>query len=398
MWPALTIIFAAALVALHFGWQRRCRRAERTFHAELDALKRKQEQALSREHAQGAALFDSMVEGFLLLDTAGRVQMGNRAFNDLFGITGDVRGKTILEVLRRHELAEIVTRLTTQDRVLGHELRLGGGAGRCVEVNAAAIVGPAGERRGAILVFHDLTRLKRLEQTSSEFVANVSHELRTPLSMIKGYAETLLAGAKEDPEVATKFLRTIERHADRLSLLIEDLLTSSELESGRAIMNFKPVPLRPLVEKVFEDFEARARARKVRLANQLPELTARADSDRLQQVFANLVDNAIKYGRIEGVVTVGGRALAEGQIEIRVEDDGPGLPPEAVDRVFERFYRVDKARSREQGGTGLGLSIVQDIVHAHGGKVWAESKLGRGSAFYFRLPGNDPAANQPAVM
>ncbi len=397
MWPALTIILAVALVVLHFGWQRRSRRAERTFRAELDGLKRKQEQALSREHAQGTALFDSMVEGFLLLDTAGRVQMGNRAFNDLFGITGDVRGKTILEVLRRHELAEIVTRLTTQDRVLGHELRLGGGVGRCVEVNAAAIVGPAGERRGAILVFHDLTRLKLLEQTSSEFVANVSHELRTPLSMIKGYAETLLAGAKDDPEVATKFLRTIERHSDRLSLLIEDLLTSSELESGRAIMHFKPVPLRPLVEKVFEDFEARARARKVRLANQLPELIARADADRLQQVFANLVDNAIKYGRIEGVVTVGGRVLAEGQIEIRVEDDGPGLPPEAVDRVFERFYRVDKARSREQGGTGLGLSIVQDIVHAHGGKVWAESRPGHGSTFYFRLPGNDPAVNQPAV-
>ena len=199
--------------------------------------------------------------------------------------------------------------------------------------------------------------------------------------------ETLLDGARDNPEVAERFLKIIERNAERLDLLIQDLLTISALESGRMQLNLHPVELRPLMEKVFADLQAKAKNKSVQLVNDLPELTASADVSRLEQVFANLVDNAIKYGREQGSVRVGGRKLDDGKLEIFVQDDGPGIPPEALDRVFERFYRVDKARSRDQGGTGLGLSIVKHIVHSHGGEAWAKSELGKGATFFFTLPG-----------
>jgi two-component system phosphate regulon sensor histidine kinase PhoR len=217
-------------------------------------------------------------------------------------------------------------------------------------------------------------------------VANVSHELRTPLSLIQGYVETLLDGAKDNPDVAVKFLRTIERNAGRLRLLIEDLLVISELESGRVKLDLGPVALRSVVQKVLDDFRARAEAGRQRVCNQAPDLAVRADPSRLEQVLSNLIDNAIKYGRPEGQVIVGGCLAEGGQVEVSVQDDGPGLPPESLDRLFERFYRVDKARSREQGGTGLGLAIVKHIVQSHGGRVWAKSQLGHGATFYFTLP------------
>jgi two-component system phosphate regulon sensor histidine kinase PhoR len=268
---------------------------------------------------------------------------------------------------------------------------------RWLQVNGAAIFNGLGKRYGTILVCHDLTRLKQLERARTEFVANVSHELRTPLSLIQGYAETLLDGAKDNPEVAGKFLQTIERNTERLRLLIEDLLTISELESGRVKLELQPVALGPLVEKVFEDFKTPAEARNVTLLNQAPDLRVRADAGRLEQVLGNLIDNAIKYGRAPGKVTVGGAAAEDGFVELFVQDDGPGIPPESLERVFERFYRVDKARSREQGGTGLGLSIVKHIVQSHRGRVWARSEPGRGTAFHFTLPGEPESARNGAA-
>ena len=234
------------------------------------------------------------------------------------------------------------------------------------------------------LVANDQTHPRPAEEWE-EFVANVSHELRTPLSLIKGYTETLLDGAKDNPEVTTKFLQTIHRNSERLQFLIEDLLTISQLESGRLRMNLQNVQLRSLVEKTLEDLKPQAKSRSVALKNEVPEMIAHADADRLHQVLGNLIGNAIKYGRTEGTVIVRARE-ANGQIELCVQDDGPGIPAEALERVFERFYRIDKARSREQGGTGLGLSIVKHIVQSHGGKVWARSELGKGAAFYFTLP------------
>jgi two-component system phosphate regulon sensor histidine kinase PhoR len=265
-------------------------------------------------------------------------------------------------------------------------------------VNAAALTTEAGEHHGAVLVFHDLTRMKKLEIARKDFVANVSHELRTPLSMIKGYVETLLDGAKDDPAVSLKFLRTIERNSDRLKLLIEDLLTISELEAGRIELQIQTVSLQTLAGKVLEDLQRRAAARQITLSSRVPDLRVEGDPGRLDQVLGNLVDNAIKYGRPGGHVIVDARPSENGLIEISVADDGPGIPPDSIERIFERFYRVDKARSREQGGTGLGLSIVKHIVQSHGGTVWAKSELGHGTTFYFTVPKAKEETDQQTVQ
>ena len=386
MWFALTILLTAALVALHFWWRRRFLDQQRRLADDAAALQLEQDDILQQASAQQKVLFNAMLEGLLLLDRDRRIQLTNRAFEKLFPLAADVRGRTVMEVLRQHELTALVERVENEGQVLGYELRLPQSNDRWLQVNAATINDAAGRREGVILVFHDLTRLKQLEATRQEFVANVSHELRTPLSMIKGYVETLLGGAKDDPATATKFLQTVERHANRLTLLIEDLLTITSLESGQINLNLQRLELPPVVEKVFSDLKPRAEAKAVKLVNQMPPLAARADANRLHQVLSNLVDNAIKYGHAAGSVVVSGRTTDDGQLEISVQDDGPGIPAEALDRVFERFYRVDKARSREQGGTGLGLAIVKHIVQAHGGKVWAKSEPGRGAAFFFTLP------------
>jgi two-component system phosphate regulon sensor histidine kinase PhoR len=376
---------ALAAGVVHLRWRRAFLRAQETSRDAIEQLKESQEHVARQVQTQQEALFNSMIEGLLLLDEHGRIQLANRAFSDLFGLTTPVRGKTIVEALRLTELAALVESVTPQEQLLGHELRLAGLSERWLQINAAAISDANGKQRGTVLVVHDLTRLKQLERARQEFVANVSHELRTPLSLIKGYVETLLDGAKDNPEVETKFLQTIQRNSERLQFLIEDLLTISELESGRIRMNLQNLALRPMVEKALGDLSARARTKRVTLTNHLPEVTVRADADRLQQVFGNLVDNAIKYGRLEGSVTVSGNTLNDDTFEVCVQDDGPGIPAEALERVFERFYRVDKARSREQGGTGLGLSIVKHIVQSHGGRVWAKSEPGKGAAFFFTL-------------
>ncbi|MFO1475404.1 MAG: ATP-binding protein [Verrucomicrobiota bacterium] len=392
----LAALLAAAAVAIHFAWQSRFRRAQAEARAELDRLR----ESLAGSHleieARQEAVLDSMIEGLLLLDAEGRIRLANRAFASLFNIAGDVRGRTLVEALRSHELAELAQSVTPDHQVLGHELRMAGLPERWIQINAATVSrGPGKPGNGTILVFHDLTRIKQLERTRQEFVANVSHELRTPLSLIKGYVETLLDGAKDNPEVATRFLQTIQRNAARLQFLIEDLLTISELEGGRIQMNLQRVELPAAAEKVFAELGPRAAARKVTLSHQVQNLAVQADPDRLQQMLANLVDNAIKYGRAEGCVEITARSDDAGMVELCVADDGPGIPAASLERVFERFYRVDKARSREQGGTGLGLSIVKHLVQNHGGRVWAKSEPGQGAAFYLSLPAAKAAPDSP---
>ena len=391
MWPALTLL-ALLAAGFCFAALRRCRARteaeQERQHREFEALRQQHEQARARELAQQQALFNSMSEGVLVLDGEGRVRLVNQALERLFGITGDIRGRTVMEALRLHQVQELVNRTLIKGQVEDFDLELPGLDGnRSLQVNSAVVLGPDGRQQGMILVCHDLTRLKQLENTRREFVANVSHELRTPLAMIKGYVETLIDGAKDNPEVATKFLQTIEKHADRLTYLIEDLLTISRLESGQIAMNLQRAELRAAAEHVRTDLEARAAAKQVKLANEIPaDLAANADADRLQQVLFNLVDNAIKYGRTGGHVVLGARRNERQQIELWIRDDGPGIPLEAQSRVFERFYRVDKARSRDAGGTGLGLAIVKHIVSSHGGEVWVESEPGKGAAFFFTLP------------
>jgi two-component system phosphate regulon sensor histidine kinase PhoR len=386
----LTLLALAGAIVVHFWWRARYTRLQHDWKEKeqmLAATHDRHYQQTSRIEAEQQALFNSMAEGVLILDQAGHVQLVNRSLREFFGLNSDVRGQTIMEAFRLQQLAETVKRLPEERIVQGSELELPEVNGRWLQFDAAAVLDREGTQRGAILVFHDLTRLKQLENTRQEFVANVSHELRTPLSLIKGFVETLLEGAKDDPELATRFLRTIEKHTDRLTYLIEDLLTISKLESGQIVMNLHEVGLHEEAGRVLDDLQARAAGKNITLQNKVPEeLKARADADRLQQVLFNLVENAIKYGRAEGTVSIGGEDNSSGRAELWVKDDGPGIPQDAMERVFERFYRVDRARSRETGGTGLGLSIVKHIVQAHGGEVWVRSDLGQGATFYFTLP------------
>lgn len=389
MWPFVSGILLAFVVALHFWWRRNYDALRKALNEQQDSLaaQREQQHTVAQIQAQQQAVFNSMVEGVLVLDRANRVQLVNRSLQELFGLSDRLRGQTILEAFRLQEIAELVERLQHERSMQSLTLELPGMEERWVEINATAALDREGAQHGAILVFHDLSRIKQLERTRQEFVANVSHELRTPLSLIKGFVETLLEGAKNDPEKCTKFLKTIEKHTDRLTFLIEDLLTISRLESGQIVMNLHPVGLREETSRVVDDLRARAEEKGARLENNVPEdLCAHADADRVQQVLTNLVENAIKYGRAGGMVTIGGKTAGQGKVEVWVRDDGPGIPTESRERVFERFYRVDRARSRDSGGTGLGLSIVKHIVQAHGGEVWLESEVGAGTTFHFTLP------------
>ncbi len=386
----MSIFFALlSAVALAAWWQGR-RRSQRDAARHVQVVAElKAAHALEREDQQHRleTLLDSMIEALVVLDVRGRIVLTNRAAETLFSFSRQMIGGTLLEAIRHHEVAAVVARLGKEEAILDHELRLEGAQPRVLQVNAVALRDPVGMAAGSLLVFHDLTRLRELEGSRQEFVANVSHELRTPLSLIKGAAETLLDGAKTDPAALDRLLPIIDRHADRLTLLIDDLLLLAKLDSGRMELHPEPAALRPAAQEVFGDLTARALARDVRLENAIPAgLVARADPDRLRQILSNLVDNGIKYGRKGGVLTVSARALAGGLVEVGVKDDGPGIPREALERVFERFYRVDKARSREQGGTGLGLAIVKHAVQAHGGEVRVESEPGQGTVFYFTLP------------
>jgi two-component system phosphate regulon sensor histidine kinase PhoR len=385
----ILLVATVAVMAVAWGRERLLRKAEAEKHGRELAGQRSNREAELKEQAQRtSALFDRMVEGLIVVDAGGRIRLANRAADALFGFNGPPAGKSVLEATRHHEVAAVVGRLDRELEVLGHELRIDSMvAPRFLQVNALALRDAAGANDGAILVFHDLTRLRQLEGVRQEFVANVSHELRTPLSLIKSASETLMDGAKDDPAALSRFLQIIDKHANRLALLIDDLLLLSTLDSGGLRLNRQPVPVRSIVQDAIDDLQPRALARDAELRNLVPgSLVVFADNDRMRQVISNLVDNAIKYGRAGGVTSVNGRLLPGGRIEITVSDDGPGIPKESQERIFERFYRVDKARSREQGGTGLGLAIVKHVVQAHGGEVRLETEPGAGAKFIINLP------------
>lgn len=363
-------------------------RAAESHARQLEEQRRHREAEFRAQAARTEALFDRMVEGILVVGQDGRLRLANRAAAAMFQFEAGAADRTVLEATRHHEVAAIVARLAHEPEVLNHELRIDGVTEtRWLQVNALALRTAEGEREGAILVFHDLTRLRRLEGVRQEFVANVSHELRTPLSLIKSATETLIDGGRQDPQVTGRFLEIIEKHANRLTLLLDDLLLLARLDSGRIDLDLRPVALAEAAQEAIDDAAILARGRGVTLVQVVPAgLAAHADAHRLRQALANLIDNAIKYGREGGTVEVRGRELGAGQVEVSVRDDGPGIAGEALERVFERFYRADKARAREQGGTGLGLAIVKNVVQAHGGDVRVESTPGRGTEFFIRLP------------
>jgi two-component system phosphate regulon sensor histidine kinase PhoR len=388
MWWYFSWIGLALAAGVSLRWQARRHRTARTDAQgeHLRALQQQREEIHGQYQSRQEALFNSMSEGILLLDRHGRVRMMNDSLRKFFDVTADVRGQTIMEAFRWHELAALAAKLQREKNIFDAEMEIQRARRRCWQVNAAIVSGQPGEEAGQLFVFHEITRLKELENIRTEFVGNVSHELRTPLSLIKGSAETLLDGAIHDPEQAIRFLQKIDKHSDRLLYLIEDLLIISRLESGHAALNLAPVDLRDLSQRVLDDLGARAALRQTTLENKVPAQTVVwADADRLQQVFFNLAENAIKYGKGGGCVTVGARDIGD-KVEVFVADDGPGIPPDSLGRVFERFYRVDRARSRESGGTGLGLAIVKHIVQAHGGEAWVKSEMQKGATFHFTLP------------
>lgn len=250
---------------------------------------------------------------------------------------------------------------------------------------------------GCIALFRDITTIKNIEKIRRDFVANVSHELRTPLSVLKGYTETLLQGALDDPQTARHFLEVMERHANRLSMLVEDLLDLSRLESNDFTLPLTPMWLTPLLNRLKSMVQDSASKKNITLTFPslagLPQIQGHPAS--LEQVFVNLVDNAIKYTPEGGHITLTARQVGD-KVEFSVSDNGIGIAAKHIPRLFERFYRVDKARSRDMGGTGLGLSIVKHIIQAHGCDIWVESEPGRGTTFFFRLkiaqPGSEAIA------
>jgi two-component system phosphate regulon sensor histidine kinase PhoR len=335
-----------------------------------------------------------MIEGVLVVDGRGRILMVNDALRNLLSFSSDVADKMPLEVIRNAELEAAITSVVREGKNKVLELNVTVPGGRILEVNVVGILpssnstGADGEGvRGAIAVFHDITRLKELEIIRQDFVANVSHELRTPLTTIKGYAETLLEGAlKED--VAFQFVQVIKRHTDRLTKIVEDLLMLSKIESKEFQLKIEFISLPDFINDVIDFVKEAAEKKEISISQSKITSSQAVGADRnyLEQIFINLLDNAIKYTHEGGKVTISAIEKDKREIQFSIEDDGMGIPREDIPRIFERFYRVDKGRSQELGGTGLGLSIVKHLVQAHGGRVWVESQLGEGSTFYFTLP------------
>ncbi|MBI5246871.1 MAG: PAS domain-containing protein [Elusimicrobia bacterium] len=341
---------------------------------------------LSRDKGRLASVLNQMEEGVVAVGPGGEVLLINPALSRLLGLDPvAARGRGYIESLRHRGLADLVGEALRGRRVETREVRLFAPEELIFEAHAAPLT-QQGRAAGALVVLHDITRLRRLEQMRRDFVANVSHELRTPLASIKGYAETLREGAIDDKQNRMDFVGTIETQATHLSKLVDDLLDLSSIESGHRLPKLVSGPLRPLLEAAARDAAPIASDRRVRVNPRPPEDLPAAlfDADQIRQVLANLVSNAVKYSEPGGLVELSA-TVVDGEIVVSVRDEGVGIPDADLPRVFERFYRVDKSRAREAGGTGLGLAIVKHLVEAHGGRVWVASRQPGGSTFFFSL-------------
>ncbi|MEA3224152.1 MAG: ATP-binding protein [Thermodesulfobacteriota bacterium] len=358
-----------------------------SFNLMSEELKSKIE-ALIREVGEKEAVLTGMIEGVIAIDKDEHIILLNKSAQKMFGLRpDDTLGRFHWEGIRNTEINNLfkeVLKTHTQKII---ELPINPLDERTFEIQAAPILDREENILGVVTVFHDITEIKRLEQIRMEFISNVSHELKTPLTSIKAAVETLKTGAINEKEHACNFLDIIERHSDRLDKLIADLLDLSQIETGKRQMIIKPIKVMELVDKVVSDFRETSIKRHQEISVDIPEELPMvlADEEGIETVLRNLLDNAMKYTPENGEITIAA-IEKDAAIEIVVADTGIGIPEKDTPRIFERFYRVDKARSRELGGTGLGLSIVKHIIEALEGTVSAESEVGKGSKFIITLP------------
>lgn len=354
--------------------------------------RRRELQERVRESEQSVqAVFGAMLDGLVVVDDLRRVRLMNREFRRAFDIDENASGGTLLELLRLASVDHLVMEAIRSRQPQRESIRLSRGPseGREMEVSAVPLGENSTQMEGAVVLFRDTTNMRQVEEMRREFVANVSHELRTPLSIFRGYLETLLDDPHQPPGELLRILEIMERHSDRLNALVEDVLSLARLESPGAELDLSEVDLAELLHSIMRDWEKRFAAKQLKshlnFPGNLPLL--QADENRLQEVIYNLLDNAVKYSRPGGTVFL--RAEIEGdRVRISVVDQGVGIPEADLPRIFERFYRADKARSRELGGTGLGLSIVKHVVQRHGGTVEAQSTPGKGTTISVLLPVN----------
>jgi two-component system, OmpR family, phosphate regulon sensor histidine kinase PhoR len=375
----------------------------------LDALNRSLNQTAARldstirtlieERNLSSAILGSMVEGVLVVNAAERVVFANPGFAEILGLDLPPRpGSALVEVVRQTELIEAARKVIAGDPKVEAEIVTGTLRQRFFAATVAAV--RAGETNGAVIVLHDITDLRKLERVRRDFVANVSHEFRTPLTAIQGFAETLLAGAINDTKNRGRFLEIMLEHARRLGRLTDDLLMLSTMDADRLELEIRRLPTAQLVESCMETSRQRAAEKDLRLSVNLPARVPdiAGDRRRLTEVLQNLLDNAIQYTPPGGQIMVSAEPT-ENEVIFTVSDTGIGIPEADQPRIFERFYRVDVARSREVGGTGLGLSIAKHLVEAHGGRIWVESEVGTGSQFHFSVPVFDSErAASPGAM
>ncbi|HZI93088.1 MAG TPA: ATP-binding protein [Patescibacteria group bacterium] len=357
-------------------------RMTRALSAQIDSL--------SAEKSLRDTMLDGMSEGLVVVDTDRRVLLCNHALGRLLGFQAeDLADRPLIEVTREHGIIEAFDSVLGRGERRRDVVRLDTDGGRVFELNVVPLKGPDGSLLGAVGLLFDVTRLTMLESVRREFVADVSHELRTPLTTMKSFVETLLAGGIDDKENNRRFLEIIRKNGDRMEAIIDDLTDLSLIETGSILLEPERLELAPLVKELLDSARPKAVGLQVSLVMEIPRgVGIHADRRRLEQVLLNLLENGIKFNKPGGTVTV--RAAtngdAPGAVRIEIEDTGVGIPADSIERVFHRFYRVDRSRSRQMGGTGLGLSIVKHLVRLQGGTVRVESRLGEGSRFILEFP------------
>jgi two-component system phosphate regulon sensor histidine kinase PhoR len=347
-------------------------------------------QAVVRQRNETQAVLSSMVEGVIALDREERILHLNEAATRLFNRTaGFLRGRSIQEVIRNRDLHDLVRTTLSDGSNTEGDITLYQDGGQILNIRCTSLRDSDGVSKGALLVINDVTQLRRLENMRSEFAANVSHEIKTPLTAIQGFVETLHQGAVDDPAEVERFLGIIQKHVRRLTAIIDDLMQLSRLEQegGSRRLAMADSPVAEVIRTAVGLCRAKADEKQIMVAVTCEEgLSAKMDAELMEQAVVNLLDNAIKYSPAGSRIEVEARR-SQREIRIHVRDQGMGIPSRHLPRLFERFYRVDKARSRNMGGTGLGLAIVKHIIQAHGGQVTVQSTQQRGSRFTLHLPG-----------